>query len=270
MRIHEVQTLDLPQLKPYLTLRRPQEHIQQGIFVAEGEKVVRRLLKSGLKILSLLLTRKWFEELEVKYPLNGIEIFIADKTLLESIVGYSLHQGIMAVAQVPDEPDLNELLLNIPRPFVIVALDGIVSAENVGVIVRNSGAFGAHAILADKTASSPYLRRAVRNSMGVVFRLPILHVNLAETLPKLACKVIAATPNSDKTLQDADLTGDICVVFGNEGSGVSTKVLKVCDLRVAIPMLNETDSLNVASASAVFLYEVQQREIRRSSSKKVL
>jgi tRNA G18 (ribose-2'-O)-methylase SpoU len=259
VRIHEVQTLDVPQLKPYLTLRRPQEHIQQRIFVAEGEKVVQRLLRSTLKVVSLLVTRKWFEQLEDKYPLEGIDIFIADKNLLETIVGYSLHQGIMAVARVPDEPELHDLLRRLPHPLLIVALDGIVSAENVGVIVRNSRAFGVHAILADKTSSSPYLRRAVRNSMGAVFGLPVLHLNLEETLPKLGCKVIAATPNSDQTLQQADLTGDLCVVFGNEGSGISAGVLEQCDMRVNIPMLNETDSLNVASASAVFLYEVRKR-----------
>ena len=264
MKVQEVRTLDVPQLKPYLTLRRPQEHIQQGIFVAEGEKVVRRLLQSGLKVVSLLVTRKWFDELERKHSLDGFDIFIADKELLESIVGYSLHQGIMAVAHVPEEPDLHELLQHLPHPFLIVALDGILSAENAGVIVRNSGAFGVQVILADKTSSSPYLRRAVRNSMGAVFRLPVLHVNLAETLPKLGCKVIAATPNSDQTLQEADLTGDLCVVFGNEGTGISARVLAECDFRVAIPMLNETDSLNVASASAVFLYEVQRREARPS------
>jgi tRNA G18 (ribose-2'-O)-methylase SpoU len=270
LKIHRVQTLDIPQLKPYLTLRRPQEHIQQGIFVGEGEKVVRRLLRSNLTVLSLLLTDKWFEELEREYRLNGIDVFIADKNLLETIVGYSLHQGIMAVAQVPEEPDLHKLLADLARPFLIVALDGIVSAENIGVIVRNSAAFGADAILADKTSSSPYLRRAVRNSMGAVFRLPVLHVNLVETLPNLGCKIIAATPKSHQTLQEVDLTGDTCVVFGNEGSGISDRVLQVCDFRIAIPMQNDTDSLNVASASAVFLYELQRRKIGASPSKKVL
>ncbi len=263
MKIQEVRTLDVPQLKPYLTLRRPHEHIHQGIFVAEGERVVRRLLRSGLNVVSLLLTRNWLEQLAGKYSLDGIDIFIGDKELLESIVGYSLHQGIMGVARVPEEPDLHELLQRLPHPFLLLALDGIVSAENVGVIVRNGGAFGADAILADRTSSSPYLRRAVRNSMGAVFRLPVLHVNLAQTLPKLGCKVIAATPNADLTLQKADLTGDLCFVLGNEGSGVSAEVLEKCDLRVAIPMLNETDSLNVASASAVFLYEVRRRRTAR-------
>lgn len=260
MKIQEVRTLDSPHLKPYLTLRRPQEHIQQGIFVAEGEKVVRRLLRSGLTVVSLLLTRKWFEELTKNYSLDEIDVFIADKDLLESIVGYSLHQGIMAVARVPEEPELHELMRRLTHPFLLLALDGIVSAENVGVIVRNSGAFGVDAILVDETSSSPYLRRAVRNSMGAVFRLPVLNLNLAQTLPQLGCKVIAATPNGDKSLQNADLTGDLCIVVGNEGSGVSPEVLEKCDLQVAIPMLNETDSLNVASASAVFLYEVRRRK----------
>ena len=264
MKIQEVGTLDVPQLKPYLTLRRPHEHIQQGIFVAEGEKVVQRLLRSGLPVVSLLLTPKWFEELSEKYSLDGPDIYIADKVLLESIVGFSLHQGIMAVGRVPEEPNLLELLRKFVSPFLVVALDGIVSAENVGVIVRNSGAFGVNAILVDKTSSSPYLRRAVRNSMGAVFRLPILHLNLPEALPKLGCKVIAATPNSDQTLQDAEFNGSLCLVFGNEGSGISAEVLEQCSVRVAIPMLNETDSLNVASASAVFLYEVRRKAAQAS------
>ncbi len=221
--------------------------------------MVRRLLDSQIGVVSLLLTESWLEELKSLYPLDDLEIYIADKKLLESIVGYRLHQGIMALARVPEEPRLEELLRNLPRPFLLVAMDGIVSAENVGLIVRNCGALGVHGILADKTSSSPYLRRAVRNSMGAVFRLPVLHVTLTEVLPELGCRVIATTPDADVSLQDADLGGDLCVVFGNEGDGISEKILQICDQRVAIPMMNGTDSLNVASASAVFLYEIRRK-----------
>ena len=261
MKIEQIQTLDLPELEPYRTLRRPQDHIRHGIFVAEGEKVVRRLLTSQLSLVSLLLTPQWLDKLKPFYTFTDVNIYVAEKKLVESIVGYPLHQGIMAVGRVPAEPAIDQVLKTSVRPYLFVALDGIVSAENIGVIVRNSAGFGASAILADHTSASPYLRRAVRNSMGSVFRLPVLHVDLAEHLPELGCTVIGATPDSGISIADADFTKDICIVFGNEGDGISGRVLEKCDLRVAIPMKNETDSLNVASASAVFLYEIARQRL---------
>ena len=261
MDIHEIYSLDLPELEPYRTLRRPQQHIARGIFVAEGEKVVRRLLDSCLSVISILLTAPWLEQIRKVHSLEGARIFVAEKKLLETIVGFRLHQGIMAVARVPQEPSLDQLLTNLPRPFLLIALDGIMSAENVGAIVRNAAAFGANGILAGATSSSPYLRRAVRNSMGAIFRLPALHTDLREALSKIRsqCKTVAATPGGDQSVTTTDFNGNLCVVFGNEGTGISEAVLELCDARVAITMQNETDSLNVASAAAVFLYEIARR-----------
>jgi tRNA G18 (ribose-2'-O)-methylase SpoU len=261
VRIREIHSLDLPELEPYRTLRRPQQHIARGIFVAEGEKVVRRLLDSGLTVLSILLTPAWLEQIRRTDSLESSEIFIGEKKLLETIVGYPLHQGIMAVARVPQQLSIGELLSQLPDPFLVVALDGIVNAENVGVIVRNAAAFGANGIIAGTNSSSPYLRRAVRNSMGAVFRMPVIHADLQEALEAISphCRRIGALPGGDQSLASADFHGNLCLIFGNEGTGISDSILSLCDVRVAIPMHNNTDSLNVASAAAVFLYELARR-----------
>ena len=258
MNIRQVESLDLPELEPYRTLRRPQSHIAQGIFVAEGEKVVRRLLDSGLHVISILLTQSWLIELQRSYKLADFDLYVAEKRLLETIVGYPLHQGIMAVARVPQEPALDRLLPSLPDPLFLMALDGIVSAENVGIIVRNAVAFGVQAILAGQNSSSPYLRRAVRNSMGTVFRVPVLHVDLLPALETVRnrCIRVAATPSGERTIREIKLSDGVCIVLGNEGDGVSDDVLKACDAHVAIPMKNDTDSINVASAAAVFGYEI--------------
>src|SRR5260221_12837990 len=104
--IHKVTSLSLPELEPYRTLRRPLDHIRRGIFVAEGEKVVRRLLASDLSVVSILLTPKWYEQVFPNDDAGGtllymrvenVPVFVAEKKLLESIVGFNLHQGIMAV-----------------------------------------------------------------------------------------------------------------------------------------------------------------------------
>jgi tRNA G18 (ribose-2'-O)-methylase SpoU len=257
--IRHIQSLEIPALEPYRTLRRPLEHIRKGIFVAEGEKVVRRLLDSGLQVISLLLTARWLQEFEKVHSFDDVDVFVGDQKLLETIVGYPLHQGVMAVANVPPEPDLGSWNQGFVRPYTLVALDGIVSAENVGVIVRNCGAFGVSGILVDRRSSSPYLRRAVRNSMGAVFRIPIVHVDLPEVLPALGCTILGTAPDGDVALESGVIRGDVCIVFGNEGNGISDAVLNLCDHRVAIRMKNETDSLNVGSASAVVLYEMSLR-----------
>ena len=276
--LRRVTSLEAPELEPYRTLRRPLEHFSQGIFVAEGEKVVRRLLDSKLSVVSFLLTDEWYEKLlsagllpagplssrPLPSNIENASIYVAGKKLLESIVGFNLHQGIMAVAKMPEKRSLDEIVSSSARPHLLVALDGLVSAENVGVVVRNCAAFAVDGIISGETSSSPYLRRAVRNSMGAVFHLPVVHSgNLAESLQELSVRhqtcVVAATPQGGMTIQELDVTQNICLVFGNEGAGVSPQIMKQCQKRVLIPMAAGVDSLNVASASAVFLYGVTSR-----------
>ena len=185
---HTITSLDKPELQPYRTLRRPLEHQRQGIFVAEGEKVARRLLESDLQVLSILLTPEWltiFQPLlEAKH--EKIETFVAEKTLVEQIVGYNLLQGIMAVGKIPQSVTLDNVLARAARPYFLAAVDGLTNSENLGVLVRNCAGFGVQALLVGETSSSPYLRRAVRNSMGTVFKLPVVHVtSLVETLNAL-------------------------------------------------------------------------------------
>lgn len=264
-KVKEISNLTLPGLEPYQTLRRPETHIQQGIFVAEGEKVVRRLMESGLTIVSMLMTPEWFHEL--KPPYTGISVYVASKNLLESIVGFRLHQGIMAVAKVPEQEPWNDLMTRLQQPYLFVALDGLNHAENVGVVVRNCGAFGVQAILVGKTSSHPYLRRAVRNSMGAVFSLPVYSVeDLPQTLASLKddhlTAIIGADPKGSQSIYESDLARNVCLVFGNEDTGISPEVLNVCSSQIAIPMSNSTDSINVASASAVFLNEIARQRNR--------
>jgi TrmH family RNA methyltransferase len=177
----------------------------------------------------------------------------------------------MAVGKVPEPKSLETTIASIETPHFLVALDGLVNAENVGVVVRNCAAFGVGAVIAGETSSSPYLRRAVRNSMGTVFQMPVIHSeNLRETLQGLHrshnIDIVAAHVRATSTIDKSDFTKSTCIVLGHEGEGISQNILDICTAQVAIPMMNGTDSLNVASASAAFLYEVRrQRSITRSS-----
>jgi tRNA G18 (ribose-2'-O)-methylase SpoU len=289
-RVEKITSLDLPELAPYRTMRRPLEHERQGIFVAEGEKVVRRLLESRFEVVSVLLPEK---HLEAFRPLlearpENLNVYLADKKLLESLIGFSMYQGQLAVGKIPPPASLDDILSKNPKPLFLVAVDALTSAENLGALVRNCVAFGVQALIVGETSSSPFLRRAVRNSMGTILQLPVIELSrrgelhesltskmklgtrvtrpsetLAQTLQNLRARGIrclAAHPHTNKKfLSQADFSGDCCIVFGSEGDGISASVLETCDEAVAIPMPPAVDSLNVGAAAAVFLYEVARQ-----------
>jgi tRNA G18 (ribose-2'-O)-methylase SpoU len=285
--LQKITSLDLPELAPYHTMRRSLEHEAQGIFVAEGEKVVRRLLTSRFEVVSVLLPEKHldaFRPLLAARPEN-LTVYLAERKLLEALIGFVFYQGVLAVGKIPPPVALDDILAKSPQPRLLVALDELSNAENLGAIARNAIAFGVQALIVGETCSSPFLRRAVRNSMGTIFQLPVVELasigradlpvspdarqriptkqTLAQTLRELRARgvrCIAAHPHAGgKTLSQADFSGDCCIVFGSEGHGISQTVLESCDEAVAIPMANDVDSLNVGAAAAVFLYEANRQ-----------
>jgi tRNA G18 (ribose-2'-O)-methylase SpoU len=266
IHLRKIDSFDLPELRPYTTMRRQMEHRQQGIFVAEGEKVVRRLLGSRFGVQSVLLPEKWLAEFTplLQARTEDIPVFVSEKELLEKLTGFSMYQGLLAVGRIPHQPPLEEILAQSSRPVLLVAVDSLSSAENLGALVRNCAAFNAQALIVGETCTSPFLRRAVRSSMGAIFELPVVESgNLIRSLEQVrASKIrcVAAHPRAEAlTLSWTDLTGDVCLVFGSEGYGISAATLGVCDDSVAVPMPPTVDSLNVGSASAVFLYEANRQ-----------
>ena len=267
LHIQPVQSLDAPELALYLTLKRVEEHERAGVLVAANAKVVKRLLASRFTVVSTLLTPAWLEKLEPQLrarPEAELCIYVAEQKVLETITGYTLHQGALAVAKIPPPPDFETLLKNSRRPLMLAAVEGIASAENLGAVVRSCAAFGAHFLIVGETCGSPYQRRAVSGSMGTIFEQPLVRVDkLVETLTALRARgvrCLAAHPRPGaKKLAAVDLRGDCCLVFGAEGPGLTAAALAACDDTVEIPMPSHMNSLNVAAASAVFLYEATRQ-----------
>lgn len=265
--VHNIESLDHPSLVPYRTMRRPSDHVEQGFFVAEGEKVVRRLLESStFQVVSLLIPPKWMDDYGsmVEARKESIEVFIADKKVLEDLIGFSMYQGVLAVGRIPPAPSLGSLLNESAKPHLLLATDALANAANMGAVVRNCVAFGVQAMIVGETCSPPWMRRSVRSSMGTIFDLPVVQPNrLVMTLRELSDRgihVVGAHPHLDRqTLAQVDLTRDLCIVVGSEGDGLRPEVLDACDEHVAIPMQCGVDSINVTSAATVFLYEANRQ-----------
>ncbi len=265
-RVEKITSFDLPALEPYRTMRRSSEHVAQGIFVAEGDKVVQRLLESHFQIVSVVLPENRLEEFRplLDARAENFEVYLADRKFLVTLTGIELFQGFLAIGKIPRRFSLDDLFTQSASPKLFATVDGLTNAENIGLLVRNCAAFGAHGLIVSPTCCSPFLRRAVRNSMGTIFQLPVVETSdLVKSLQELhsrGVRCIAAHPHTDKKiLSQADFSRDCCLVFGSEGRGISAEVLAACDEAIAIPMAGNVDSLNVGAAAAVFLYEANRQ-----------
>ena len=268
--LRPIQSLDeAPELAPYRTMKRPAEHVRERIFVAEGDKVVELLLASNFEIVSALMPTTALARFEplLQARTENIPVFTLSLAELEKLVGFKLYQGVLAVGRYPATVSLRATLERSPKPWLLVALEGLTNAENLGVIIRNCAAFGVHALVTGETCTMPFLRRSVRNSMGTIFKLPVIESPaLLETIRELrllGVKCVAAHVSATgATIARADLTGNCCIILGSEGYGLSPAVLEACDEHVAIPMASDVDSINVGNAAAVFLYEAGRQRGR--------
>ncbi len=179
----------------------------------------------------------------------------------------------MAIGQVPKRITVDALSEKVKaqEKFLAVAVDGITNAENMGAIARNCACFSVDAMVVLPTSCDPYLRRSVRNSMGNIFNLPVCYISsIKEEIEKLktdGVTLYGAHPDfRSKDIRLVTFSKKSCIVFGAEGNGISQEALNVCDELVAVPMKEGIDSLNVASASAVVLYEMSVSRSRHSTS----
>lgn len=267
--VNKIDSIEIPELAIFRTLKQQLDHRRDGLFVAEGHFVVERLLKTSLRVRSVLFNQLWLETFrnELENRPEMIDVFIGEKAELSRITGYELHQFIMACAEIPRAKTIDEVVASCKSPLLLVALDGLTSADNVGLVLRNCAAFGVHALIAGETSADPWLRRAVRKSMGNVFTVPVIYTeSLVKTIKKLrsenGIEVFGAQITNDSVpLYTVSLKSSCCIVMGNEGSGITPEVLNACSKPVYIPMKEGVDSLNVSSAAAIILSEAVRQRI---------
>jgi len=147
----------------------------------------------------------------------------------------------------------------------VVVVDGVPDVRNFGAIARSAECAGAHGLIAPLKNSAPVNAEAIRASAGALTTIPVCRVgsirNTIKTLQAEGFQVVAATEKSRKLLYDADLRRPTALVMGAEETGISKEVLKLCDERLAIPLIGRIESLNVSAAAAVMLFEVVRQRI---------
>src|SRR5258706_9941795 len=208
----------------------------EGTYIGDGDKVVRRMLKTT-KVERILCTPEWIEKLPIP---PGIDVRVAPLAKLISIVGFRLHQGLMALGTIPPERPVSGTFH--------LALDGLGNAENVGSIMRSCAAFGVDGVILGPGTASPWLRRCVRVSMGAPLMVPV-HTSLDLPATLRSMNAWAAHIHGDhRDYRAVDCRQPVCLVLGSEPTGVSEEVIRACKGVIYIPMATEWDCLNVAAS----------------------
>jgi tRNA G18 (ribose-2'-O)-methylase SpoU len=264
-RIEHVTNAADPRLADYVNLRdvelRTSMEAEHGLFLAEGEKVVRRAVDAGFRVRSLLMAPRWLAPLSDVLDRSDAPCYVAPPELVEAVTGFHVHRGALASLERRPLPSVADVLDAARR---VAVLEDLVDHTNVGAVFRCAAAFGMDAVLLSPRCADPLYRRAVKVSMGTVFLVPYARMThwydgLAG-LRAAGFQVVAMTPGHDAVaLADAPFADRVAVVLGTEGAGLSSRWAAEADLRVAIPMRAGVDSLNVAAAAAVAFYELGAR-----------
>jgi tRNA G18 (ribose-2'-O)-methylase SpoU len=248
----EIVDPDDPRLDDYRELKERRLLAESGRFVAESERVVRRLIASPLAVHSVLLTPPRFVTL--RDALGGpFPVYVGAQDVLDHIAGFHVHRGCLAVGERPWLPAIP------PHARRVVALEDLTDVDNLGAIARHAAAFGADAILLSPRCADPFYRKAIRVSIGAVFTLPIVRATdwPVELDALRALGLVRITAVVDPTAMPLALFTPpprFALVLGAEGPGLSAVARARSDHEVTIPMSAGADSLNVATAAAIFLY----------------
>jgi len=255
-----------PRLADYRDLRDVQLRMsleaEHGLFLAEGEKVVRRAVAAGARPRSFLMAPKWLDGLADVLDSASAPVYVMSERMAEAVTGFHVHRGALASLERWELPSVDDVL---DGARSILVLEEIVDHTNVGAIFRSGAAMGFDAVLLAPRCADPLYRRAIKVAMGAVFSLPWTRLpEWYDALPSLSERgftTVALTLAEDAVPVEEAVGGldRVALVLGSEGHGLSPRWQATADRRAIIPMSRGIDSLNVAAASAVACYVTARR-----------
>ena len=254
-----------PKVKAALKLNERRERNQTGLFVIEGYRELKRAVEGDIEIASLFICPEFFlgeneEGLIQQIKQKGAEVFVCASHVFEKLSYRDRPDGLVAIgAQMKlGLSHLTEKLKGKKHPLLVVA-EAIEKPGNLGTILRSADAAGADGVIVCDRCTDIYNPNVVRASVGTLFTLPIIEAEGAETLLWLkerGVRIVAATPSATEEFTKTDLQGAVAIAVGTEQLGLSKQWMEAAEIRVRIPMHGIADSLNVATATTLLLYEV--------------
>jgi tRNA G18 (ribose-2'-O)-methylase SpoU len=263
----EVADAEDPRLADYRDLRdvqlRTHLEAEHGLFLAEGEKVVRRAVEAGFRPRSFLIAPRWLGGLGDVLDRSDAPCYVVSEEVAEQVTGFHVHRGALASLERRPLPSLDEVLDGARQ---VLVLEDVVDHTNVGAIFRCGAAFGFDAVLLAPRCADPLYRRSIKVAMGAVFSTPWTRLpDWYDALPQLSARgftTVALTLAEDAEPIERTVSGldRVALVLGSEGHGLTPRWEGAADHRAVIEMREGIDSLNVGAAAAVACYVTARRQ----------
>ena len=236
-----------------------------GCTAIESVHTIEEAIRSGLRLQAVFFSESARARAERLLPQLSahVETLLLPDDVFQSAVATETPQGVAALVRLKSHTLEN--MLSAPDPLMIAAA-GVQDPGNLGTIIRSAEAFGATGVLVGAGSVSPYNPKVVRASAGSLFRLPVVAVEfpgVVNTLRSRGLKLLATSSHKGTPIDEADFTGGMVILIGNEGAGVAKDILRHVDGLIAIPHTPTVESLNAGVAASVVLYEAsRQRKTR--------
>lgn len=251
-----------PRIAPYRNVRERDLVGRQGLFIAEGKVVLNVLAGAGsfapLSMLVLENRLAGLSDLIGRMPV-GMPVYVAESAVMDAIAGFHMHRGVLAIGRRNDPPTADDLLATLPSSALVLVLVGVSNHDNVGAIFRNAAAFGADAVFLDGTCCDPLYRKAIRVSVGGVFRVPFARFDdtsaFAASLASAGFRTLALSPSGATDISELRRPERGALFLGAEGEGLPETLLASMET-VRIAIAPGFDSLNVAATSAIALHRL--------------
>jgi tRNA G18 (ribose-2'-O)-methylase SpoU len=253
-----IASLDDPRVASYRIIGDQTQLLDHGLFVSEGRLVVRRLIElQQWPIESILVTAPAAESLVDILPLTGAPIYLTDQDVMNTIVGFNIHRGCLAIAKRPQTPTLDRIVAG-PLSRVLV-LEGVNNPDNVGGLFRSAAAFGVELTVLGPDCGDPLYRKAIRTSMAASLLVPFVHApqwpGAIRDLRADGFTVVALTPNrSAAPIEEVFPHSKLALLVGSEGGGLTPDAMQAATIRIRIPTTADVDSLNVTTAASIAMY----------------
>jgi tRNA G18 (ribose-2'-O)-methylase SpoU len=253
-----VASIDDMRVAAYRHIADPNQLRDLGLFVVEGRLVVRRLLDlQHWETDSILVTQPAFEALSDVLPKTAAPVYVASQELMNSVAGFNIHRGCLALVRRPPTPTLDRIAAG-PLARILV-LEGVNNPDNVGGLFRSAAAFGIELVVLGPDSGDPLYRKAIRTSMGATLSIPFVQApqwpGAIRDLRTDGFTVVALTPAMTAApLDEIFPHAKLALLVGSEGSGLSEDAMRTATLRIRIPTTPAVDSLNVTTAASIAMY----------------
>jgi len=242
------------------------EPTSEGYIAVEGVRIIEEAIRSGLRFQAVFFSESGRAHATRLLPqiASQAEILLLPDEIFSSAVSTESPQGVAALVKLKPAT-LEDLLKQTSNDFLVVGVAGIQDPGNLGTIIRSAEAFGAQAVLLGEKSASHFNPKTVRASAGSLFREPLIRVKMGEAIALLkqhGIRVVASSSHKGKPLQEADFTGPLALLVGNEGAGLPAEILSEADELATIPHSSKVESLNAGISASILLYEAARQRNR--------